>query len=138
MASHTNPFAESGCVFGLDVSGFNVAHKSESEHMFAVMLPYSHKVGFFGDLGCLLVWEYEVFLFENLRSQFAEGFVLTFEGGTTLGGGGVHTEDHLSVLVSMGKGPEKAITFLVIVFLVQHVATISPSGGLGDFVIEKS
>ena len=87
---------------------------------------------------CKDVNPYKVFLFENLRGQFAESFVLTFEGGTTLGGGGVHTEDHLSVLVSVGEGPEKAITFLVIVFLVQHVATVSPSGGLGDFVIEQS
>jgi hypothetical protein len=38
----------------------------------------------------------------------------------------------------MGKGPEKAITFLVIVCFVQHVSTISPSSGSRNFVVEQS
>ena len=106
--------------------------------MFAVVLPYSHEVGLLGDVGGLLVREHKVLLFEDFWCEFAESFVLTFEGGATLGSGGVHTEDHLSVLVSVSEGPQKAIAFLLIVWLAEHVATVSPSSWLWYFVVEQS
>jgi hypothetical protein len=38
----------------------------------------------------------------------------------------------------MIKWPQKTITFLVIIGVVQHVATVSPSGWGGNFVVEES
>jgi hypothetical protein len=85
-----------------------------------------------------LVGEHKVCLLDDLGGELAESLVLLTELGAALLGGGVDTKDHSQGLIGMGEGVEELITLLLIVLALEHVATVSPPGGLGHFVIEEA
>jgi hypothetical protein len=114
VTGHVNPSAEGGSVLGRDLTRLNDTCVSESEHVFTVVLPDSHEMGLVRDLRCLFVGENHVLLLNDFWGQFGEDFVLLLELGTSLRGGGVHTEDNLAILVGVGERPEESVTFLII------------------------
>ena len=137
-SSHTYPFAESISVSFRDFLVLDKGSKSQSELMFTIVLPYTSEVGFVGKLGWHFVWELDVVLLKDFWSKFTKVVPFSLELFTTLGSGGVNTEDDWLFLISVSEGVENSVTLAIIVLVIEHVATVSPSGWLWDFVVEKS
>ena len=137
-SGHIDPAGE-GVGIGLgDFSRLNELSKTGVEHVFTVVLPDTAEVRLSGNSRGHLVRETEVLLLHDLRSESANGFVFLTELGATLFGGGVHAEDHTLVLVGVGERVEETVTGFVIVLVLEHVSTVAPPGGLGDFVVEET
>lgn len=106
--------------------------------MLAVGLPDTSEVRLSADLRSHFVRENDVFLPHDLGSEFAKDVIFLLESSTTLRGSGIQTEDSLLVLIGVGERVENSISFLVVVGVFEHMATMSPPEGLRLFVVEKS
>lgn len=80
--------------------------------------------------------EHEVFSLDHLRGKVADGFVLSSELGTTFLGGGVDAKHAGLLLVGVSEAPEETVSLAVVLLVREHVATVSPPGGLWHFVVE--
>lgn len=82
--------------------------------------------------------ENDIILLENLWGEFTKSIPLFFELITSLGSGSVDAENNWLLLVAVSEGVKNSVTLALVVLVIEHVAAVSPSCGVGDFVVEKS
>lgn len=136
--SHTNPFAERLSISLRYFLLINKLGESKSELMLAVVLPYASEVRLVGDLRWHLVWEDDVILFQNFRSKFAKSIPFFLELFTTFCSSFVNSENNWLILITVGERVKNSVSLAFILGIVKHVTAVSPSGGVGNFIIEES
>jgi len=106
------------------------------------MLPHTSEVRLVREVRRLLVGEDQVLLLNDLGGQFAKSVPFSLEGFTTLGGGGVKTEDDVGVLVGMGERMQSAVLLGLVLGVGEQVTTVGPPGlntfQFWHFVVEES
>lgn len=118
--------AESISILLVDITRVCESSESQVEGVLTIVLPDTLEVWLGADAWCLLVWENEVLLLDELWSEFSKGVPFGLEGFTTFLGGGIDTEVDILVLVSMSEGVESAVLFTIVTTLLEHVTTIAP------------
>lgn len=108
------------------------------ESIVSVVLPGTLEMRLGADTRGLLMRETHVFFLDDFRSQLGQSIVLSLEGGTALLSGGVQAKDHTTVLVGVTERVKLLLALLVVVGINEHVASVAPPGGLGDFVVEET
>jgi len=128
----------SGGVLSRDGTVVNGLLDSVFESVDTVVVEHTLEVRLVADLRSHLVGVDHVFLLDDLRGKFSKSFELGTEGSAALLGGGVHTEDESTSLVSVAERVELELTLLLVLVVSEHVATMTVPGGLGDFVEEET
>lgn len=85
-----------------------------------------------------LMRENDLIFLDDFGGQLGQSIVLSLEGSATLLSAGIHTEDHLTVLVCVAEGMESSLALFVIISISEHVTTMSEPGGLRGFVVKES
>lgn len=82
--------------------------------------------------------ENDVVFLENFWGKFAKSVPFFFELFTAFGSRCINSENNWLLLISMGEGVQNSVTLTNICVVVEHMASVSPSSWVWDFVVEKS
>lgn len=120
-----------------DLSSLTSFSVSDLESVLAIVLPCALEVRLLADSGWHLVGHDHVLLFDDLRGELAESFVLSLESGGTLWSASIHTKDQVLILVGMSERVKDSIT-LSFGIGFEDVASLTSPAHLRRFIVEET
>jgi len=106
--------------------------------MFTIVLPNTSEVWFCCDLRWAFVRENNIIFFENLRCELTKSIPFFFELFSTLWSSSVNSKYYWLLLVAVSEWVKNSISFAIIVRVIKHMATVSPSGWVWDLIVEET